>query len=134
VLLVYDICDRESFDWLVKWRDQVVEYTGDMSSVVLAVVGNKCDRNEERQVTEDEGREAAQKLGVHLFFETSAKSGINIDELFHAVAKAAMSKVPASRSGLADDDKIKLQRNAPAKPALENCCGGGPQGQQGSAI
>ena len=25
VLLVYDICDRESFDWLVKWRDQVVE-------------------------------------------------------------------------------------------------------------
>lgn len=28
VLLVYDICDRESFDWLIKWRDQVVEYTG----------------------------------------------------------------------------------------------------------
>lgn len=30
VLLVYDICDRESFDWLVKWRDQVVEYTGEL--------------------------------------------------------------------------------------------------------
>jgi GTPase SAR1 family protein len=133
-LLVYDICDRESFDWLVKWRDQVVEYTGDMSSVVLAVVGNKCDRNEERQVTEEEGRDAAQKLGVHLFFETSAKSGIHVNELFNQVARAAIAKVPSSRSGLADDDKIRLQQKGAAKPAMDSCCGGGPAPQQGSAI
>lgn len=131
---MYDICDRESFDWLVKWRDQVVEYTGDMGSVVLAVVGNKCDRNEERQVTEEEGREAAQKLGVHLFFETSAKSGINVNELFMAVARAAMTKVPASRAGLADDDKIRLQKAPQQKTGMEGCCGGSQPTQQGSAI
>ena len=113
----------------------MVEYTGDMSSVVLAVVGNKCDRNEERQVTEEEGREAAQKLGVHLFFETSAKSGINVNELFTQVARAAIAKVPATRSGLADDDKIKLQQKGSGKAAMDSsCCGGGSAPQGGAAI
>ena len=135
VLLVYDICDRESFDWLVKWRDQVVEYTGDMSSVVLAVVGNKCDRNDERQVTEEEGREVAQKLGVHLFFESSAKSGLNVNELFSAVASAAIAKIPTSKAGLGEEDKIRLQSQPTQnKSAMDGCCGGGASQPSGAAI
>lgn len=136
MLLVYDICDRESFDWLVKWRDQVVEYTGDMSTVVLAVVGNKGDRNDERQVSEDEGREMAQKLGVHLFFETSAKTGMNVNELFNAVARAAIAKIPQSKSNLGDDDKIKLNTQTQAKSPMDGCCGGGaaPAQSRGTGI
>ena len=129
VLLVYDICDRESFDWLVKWRDQVVEYTGDMSSVVLAVVGNKGDREDERQVSEEEGRKMAEKLGVHLFFETSAKSGLNVNELFNAVAKEAVSKVPSqSKQSMEQEDaKLRLDRAQKAENQT-GCaaCGGGP--------
>lgn len=111
-----------------------MEYTGDMSTVVLAVVGNKCDRDGERQVSEDEGREAAQKLGVHLFFETSAKSGINVNELFLAIARAAIAKVPASKGGLADERNILLQPT-PAKAGIDGCCGGAQAApQKGSTI
>lgn len=128
VLLVYDICDRESFDWLVKWRDQVVEYAGDVSSVVLAVVGNKCDRNDDRQVTEEEGRRAAQTLGVHLFFETSAKAGININELFEAVAREAVKKIPQTKAGA---EEIKIDADASKAQQADPCggCGGGMAAQ-----
>ena len=107
-----------------------------MSSVVLAVVGNKCDRNDERQVTEEEGREAAQKLGVHLFFESSAKSGLNVNELFSAVARAAMAKIPTTKAGLGEEDRIRLQsKPQQTKSAMDGCCGGGATSQPaGSAI
>jgi len=74
VLLVYDVTDRDSFQWLNKWRDQVADYVGDINSVVIAVVGNKIDRAEDRVVSADEGAESAKHLGAPLFFETSAKT------------------------------------------------------------
>jgi len=74
VLLVYDVTDRDSFQWLSKWRDQVAEYVGDINSVVIAVVGNKVDRTEDRVVSTEEGAESAKNLGSPLFFETSAKT------------------------------------------------------------
>lgn len=122
VLLVYDICDRESFEWLIKWRDQVVEYTGDMSTVVLAIVGNKADRSAERQVSEEEGRLTAERLGVSLFFETSAKTGQNVTELFETVAKDAAAKSSAFKSPPAQTN-INLATQQ-AKTAPNGACAG----------
>ena len=47
---------------------------GDINSVVIAVVGNKIDRAEDRVVSTEEGSESAKHLGAPLFFETSAKT------------------------------------------------------------
>ena len=45
------------------------------------MVGNKCDLDEERQVTFEEGEEFAKDNGM-LFFEVSAKTGHNIEQVF----------------------------------------------------
>ena len=45
------------------------------------IVGNKSDREEDREVTAEEGQEYANSLGFQ-FIETSAKTGNNIDKLF----------------------------------------------------
>ena len=90
-----------------------------MSSVVLAVVGNKADRTADRQVTEDEGRKVAETLGVHLFFETSAKSGSNVNDLFFAVAKEAVSKLPTKPIG---DEKLNLNKQQPSNQEGNTCC------------
>ena len=104
---------------------------GDVSSVVLAVVGNKADRNEERQISEEEGRQAAQTLGVHLFFETSAKSGMNVNELFEAVAREATKKIPKQ----VEEPKVEIAPNA-AESKQDPCGGscGGTAPQKGQAI
>lgn len=61
--------------------------------VAKVLVGNKADMEEERAVSTAQGQQLADEYGLP-FFETSAKSGLNISELFHTLA----SKIVATRS------------------------------------
>ena len=47
----------------------------------IMVVGNKCDLEEKREVTRDMGEWRAERYGATLFFEVSAKTGVNINEV-----------------------------------------------------
>ena len=48
----------------------------------IVVVGNKCDLENERNVTYEEGQELTKRLGeTAVFFEASAKTNINVDEV-----------------------------------------------------
>lgn len=51
-------------------------------NMVLILVGNKNDRENERQVSKEEGLSYMKKNGIALFFETSAKTGENIEIVF----------------------------------------------------
>jgi small GTP-binding protein len=79
VFLVFDVSDKESFnnleDFIEKFNNKNIN-----PNKLLFIVGNKTDK-EARQVTNDEGEELADNYGVK-YFETSAKSGKNVDDLF----------------------------------------------------
>ena len=47
----------------------------------MALIGNKCDLKEFRHISTEEGQELANKNGIP-FYETSAKDGTNIKEIF----------------------------------------------------
>jgi len=79
VVLVYDITNRPSFQHVTKWIRDVKEYADEGVNVVL--VGNKCDLETDRQVSKAEGREIAEKNQL-AFFETSALSGIYVEDAF----------------------------------------------------
>jgi len=53
--------------------------------VCKVLVGNKCDKNE-RLVSFDEGQKLAKEFGMQ-FFETSAKTNINVSETFTFLTK-----------------------------------------------
>ena len=46
-----------------------------------ALVGNKCDKEDEKVVTTEMGQQLAEEFGLR-FWEASAKSGLNISEIF----------------------------------------------------
>ena len=50
----------------------------------MVLVGNKCDMEEERAVTFEQGRKLAEQLGF-AFFETSAKENVNVRSAFDKV-------------------------------------------------
>ena len=88
VLLVFDLTDRASFEQkegrgFSKMLQLVDDWKTDNMSTVL--VGNKAEA-EKHQITRVEAEKYAQKLGVR-YFETSAKTGQNIEAVFEEIVK-----------------------------------------------
>ena len=83
-LVVYSIKDEDSFNEVDYWVRNIRENNG--STVSLYLVGNKSDLDYDRTVTEEQGREKADKINAE-FFETSAVTGDGIEVLFDTVAK-----------------------------------------------
>lgn len=53
-------------------------------NVVIALAGNKCDLEENRQIPREEAEEYAVENGL-LFMETSAKLALNVREIFESI-------------------------------------------------
>ena len=77
--IVYDITKRETFENVQVWLDDIKNQCP--QTVLLVLVGNKLDLENERQISYEEGESFAQKNNMY-FFETSAKTGVNIENLF----------------------------------------------------
>ena len=93
IILVYSISNRKSFEELKKWKENIVQLKqrshGEDVKFPFFIVGNKCDLEESRVVSTEEGEQAAAEFGFP-FFETSAKSGMNIQELFIEFVKCRL--------------------------------------------
>eukprot|EP00919_Chromeraceae_sp_WS-2016_P048303 GHVR01114430.1.p1 GENE.GHVR01114430.1~~GHVR01114430.1.p1 ORF type:complete len:179 (-),score=34.92 GHVR01114430.1:142-678(-) len=82
-VVVYDITNRTSFLNTTRWIEDVWAERG--SDVIIALVGNKTDLAEKRQVSSEEAESRAKAAGV-MFLETSAKAGYNVKALFKKLA------------------------------------------------
>ncbi|KAI8147067.1 ras family-domain-containing protein [Fennellomyces sp. T-0311] len=84
-LLVYASTSRLSFEEISTFHQQISRVK-DRDSFPMVLVANKCDLEQERQVSMQEGRDLARQFGCQ-FFETSAKQRINVDEAFYGVVR-----------------------------------------------
>merc|ERR1712039_996861 len=106
-IVVYDVTKRTSFTGTRKWINDVRTERG--SDALVALVGNKMDLDEQREVPTEEGKQQAEEMGV-TFTETSAKVGTNVTELFKQVAAAFSS---ASSKGTGDAGSTGAEPTAP---------------------
>ena len=72
-ILVYSVCSRESFNNLEKWILNLKKYALPWSKIIL--LGNKCDDEENREVSYEEGKKIYEKHNLLCFMEVSAKEG-----------------------------------------------------------
>ncbi|XP_030586788.1 ras-related protein Rab-8B [Archocentrus centrarchus] len=84
IMLVYDICNEKSFENIKNWIRNIEEHAS--SDVEKMILGNKCDMTDRRQVSKDRGEKLAIDYGVK-FLETSAKSGLNVEEAFYTMGR-----------------------------------------------
>jgi Ras-related protein Rab-1A len=87
IFMCYDITDRESFQNLKMWYEEVKKYASPNVSIV--VIGTKMDLKSRRKVSHEEGKLYANTHGFD-FYETSSKENINVDELFEKSSKAVL--------------------------------------------
>jgi len=84
ILLVYDVTDERSFNNVRTWHANVEQHASEGVNKIL--IGNKCDWEEKKVVSTEQGQELANELGIP-FLETSAKANINVEEAFVALAR-----------------------------------------------
>ena len=83
-IIVYSIDKRTSFENLEIWLNEIKEKGN--PDVKIFLVGNKNDLIENREVSTEEGEKFYETHKLNFFIETSAKTGINAEELFKRVA------------------------------------------------
>ena len=95
VLLVYDITRPDSFGNLKFWLRQIQD-RGPVDVENIMILGNKCDMEEQRQISKEQGEAFAQKNGLS-FLETSAKNNVNVEEAFLQMSERSLDKVPGEK-------------------------------------
>ena len=84
-ILTYDITNESTFASIDFWI-QELKYKVENENMILCLVGNKCDVNQEdRKITNFKGKNYAQENNM-IFFETSAKTGEGVKDLFVTIA------------------------------------------------
>lgn len=83
-LVVYDITQPSSLDRAKSWIKELQKQAN--QDIVIALVGNKLDLEESRQIESETAKEYADEAGL-IFSEVSAKNGLNIQDTFRAIAE-----------------------------------------------
>eukprot|EP01084_Bolivina_argentea_P215447 365778_1 len=86
-ILVYAINSSLTFDDVLQLREKIIRCKDDEEPLIV-VVGNKCDREDERQVQKFQGQKLAKQWGdnVH-FMETSMYDHTNHKECFYEAVR-----------------------------------------------
>ena len=87
-ILLYSTTSRSSFKEVSRTCRQLPLDAKKDHNLVLVLVGTKSDDKSSREVTPEEGRALADQLGCQAFFETSAKSGENVNNAVSAMVLA----------------------------------------------
>jgi Ras-related protein Rab-2A len=85
VFLTYDITRDETFSNVIDWLKEVKQNAS--SDIVIYLIGNRADLEDEREVSRDRAVEFCKQYNIDKFFETSAKTGFNVEEVFSLAAK-----------------------------------------------
>lgn len=87
-VMVFDLTNRQTFEHLDGWYSDLQQNCG---SVPCILVGNKADLSQMRQVSSEEGKKKAEKLGL-MYLESSAKDGTEVDDVFKNVTNQMIAK------------------------------------------
>ncbi|KAG2685777.1 hypothetical protein I3843_10G134500 [Carya illinoinensis] len=119
ILLVYDVTDESSFNNIRNWIRNIEQHASDNVNKIL--VGNKADMDESKR-----GQALADEYGIK-FFETSAKTNLNVEEVFFSIARDIKQRL-ADTDSKAEPQTIKINQPDGASGAAQTaqksaCCG-----------
>ncbi|CAL5327752.1 unnamed protein product [Camellia sinensis] len=98
-IVVYDITSMDTFVRAKKWVEELKKQGNTMNlqrgnpNLVMALVANKSDLEQDREVETEEGEQFSQENGM-FFIETSAKTAMNINNLFYEIGKTIGQSQP----------------------------------------
>merc|ERR1712136_182378 len=115
---VFDVTNRDSFNNLDHWLQEINRCVS--GNVQKMVIGNKCDKEEDRVVSCEEGKEFAKSRGIE-YVECSAKHNLNVYTAFKSVATGMCREKAKDLADKGNQDEIENVRdeNIEAKEVIE---------------
>ena len=84
-ILTYDVSNMQTFEGLDYWLKELSDKVN-KDNMLLFLAGNKCDVDSSmKKVPVSKAKEFAERNNM-FFYETSAKTGVGVKELFRAIA------------------------------------------------
>ncbi|XP_028775753.1 ras-related protein RABE1c-like [Neltuma alba] len=124
ILLVYDVTDESSFNNIKNWIRNIQQHASDNVNKIL--VGNKADMDEsKRAVPTSKGQALADEYGIQ-FFETSARTNQNVEEVFFSIARDIKQRLTDNNArSEATTIRINQDQAAGSGQAAQKsaCCG-----------
>jgi Ras-related protein Rab-8A len=115
ILIVYDVTDEKSFNNVRTWHAQIEQHASPGVNKIL--VGNKCDWDEKRAVTIEQGRALADEFGLR-FIETSAKANEGVEDAFFTLARDIKTRLidsqPQAEQPTAPSGGVNVKDKQPA--------------------
>ena len=122
IIIVFDVTNKESFDNLQYWIQSILNNISDIGNIPVIIIGNKIDLPQ-REINKEDGENYAKKYN-YKYFETSAKSGENIEESIMFLVREVL-KLPTDKEKDNKTKNIKLKEDNikdKISAKLENCC------------
>lgn len=110
-LLVYSVTDENSLKELLSLREQVLRIK-DTDNVPMVLIGNKCDLEDDRVLSIEDGIKVSEDWGLVPFYETSAMYKTNVDEAFVDVVRQIMRKEAAISAEKKQQKELQKQKEA----------------------
>ena len=121
ILLTFDLTNKESFDRIDFWVQELKKNVG-LNDLYIVLVGNKKDKIEDRKVSYEEAENYSLDNEFGGYFEVSAKTNEGIDDLFINVAKGVLNKIIV-KDEISNEGSIKLSLNKrDFKQKNKSCC------------
>ena len=119
ILLVYDVTKETSYNNIDNWLEQIKSDSDIKRPMIL--IGNKSDMVNERVISKEKGEELAKNCcGGIKFYETSCKTGDNVDKAFDDLVYQIYNKY--SGKNLNDTDNIKINKGEKGKDKKKKKC------------
>ena len=127
-VLVFDVTNRESFVNVAKWLEDLS--SGASKNIQIILVGNKSDLADSRAISPEEANELASAHNLP-YFETSAKTGENVELVFETLARKVVEKIKRKEIDVASEFGVILGENQSSNSAFKrtlqqrrgrNCC------------
>ena len=141
IIVVYDITNKESFTHTEHWVNETKDLKRE--DAIFVLVGNKIDLEDKRAVTKKEAEEFATEKGF-LFYEVSAKTGEQVNELFEVRIFPEMARKyhigdedeeQENQGGQGQNDGgIKLNEGNVPEKKKGGCCGGGGKNKKARQV
>ena len=107
-LLVYSVADIDSFNKIKSYCDEITRVKdSERKDIPIVLVGAKCDLEDSREVTREQGEELARELNCP-FFETSAKDNICVDDAFAEIVREIRTHCPPEPEPAKESKKSKF--------------------------